>query len=592
MPRWTELLLAVSLLVAAGGQEAAAPGKIYVAEGAPRAVLLEAADFFAEPSSDGDIVARLPAGRVLEYAGETGDVFGRTWYTVRDPKRLTRRRDEYLVPFDRRQFRRFGYVGALLADRSPSLGVGILPINADEDEPPPWWQPVSTLELGHDAVFEGVVGISATTPNIDQVRDAIDLLGGREALAVWPADPLPGQLFVPEILPALFQFDGAEWDLVQPVRLLGEALDVLGNGSLRADSTAMPLAGGPTLYCWDLVGPLDPRGTLAGSVQAAPPPVPPAGGVLPPDIGPFDATQAPPTIRRLLPPAPPATRVPQRVDPPERPSGVLLTDDHSHQAVYLQQTLAGPMAQRLGGQAMVLDVFARDNPRGDAATFGVDIEVAVAGGEAERFSTSFTSTAMTRRYELAFEVPAEAESLTVRLLPLDLSLAVEQQGSVVFERVALRRATWNPAPPAATVLLYRISAHTFEGALLHTRARIAVTSRPVEESQRAWARVAVAGWSEQDGSLVLAGELRFGMSPEQVRAAWGAPQEETSNTTEDGVERRWDYPDRYVVFFNDEVALFRPRAERLVTAERLMCPGRAPLPETERQPLPEVERQP
>jgi hypothetical protein len=92
--------------------------------------------------------------------------------------------------------------------------------------------------------------------------------------------------------------------------------------------------------------------------------------------------------------------------------------------------------------------------------------------------------------------------------------------------------------------------------------------------------------------MVLAGELRFGMSPEQVRAAWGAPQEETSNTTEEGVERSWDYPDRYVVFFNDEVALFRPRAERLVTAERLMCPGRAPLPEAERQPLPEAERQP
>ena len=181
------LLLAVLLLTSAAasaGQagQAGAPGEVFIAEDALRAVLLEPAELFAEPTSTGEIVARWSAGTVLEYAGETTDEFGRTWYRVRDPNRLQRRRDVYLAPFNRRQFRDFGYRGALLADRQPlpgAVGPAASFLRAKS-----WWQPVSVLELGHDATFDGVVGIGATAADPDEVRQAMELLGGMASFVV------------------------------------------------------------------------------------------------------------------------------------------------------------------------------------------------------------------------------------------------------------------------------------------------------------------------------------------------------------------------------------------------------------------------
>jgi hypothetical protein len=559
---------------------------VFIAEDAPRAVLLEPAELFADPTSAGEILARWPAGTVLEYAGEITDEFGRTWHTVRDPNRLQRRHDVYLTPFSRRQFRDYGYRGALLADRQPVVAVAV--VAASAPPPPPWWQPVGVLELGHNATFDGVVGISATAADPGELRQAIELLGGMAALGDFPAQPVPGELFVSMLLPALFQFDGEDWDLARPVRLMDDAVNLLGNGSFMVDRASPPLAGGPALHCWDLIDSLDPRGDPAGSVQVAlppvvalPPGVPLRSQPLPSDMGPFDMTAAPLEILRVLPPAPDTTRVPARVDPRAQPSGVLLADNASRQAVYLQQRLGGDLARRLRGMPVTVDVVARDAPVVGSATFGINVEAALAGNRTENFAISFTTKPSAARYELAFEVPADAEDLTVRLLPLDRSLAREQRGSVVFERAGLRLSGWDPDPPPGAVVLNRISANSFEGAELHTRARVAVTDRSVEEIQRAWLDLAAADWSAEDQAIVLAGELRHGMSPDQVAAAWGRPDADTSQASDAGVERRWEYADgRSVVFFDDDVITFRDRSTAARTATARRCTLDTSLPGT------------
>jgi hypothetical protein len=267
---------------------------------------------------------------------------------------------------------------------------------------------------------------------------------------------------------------------------------------------------------------------------------------------------------------------------------VVLADNSGRQAVYIQQHLGPGLTHRLRGRSLVLDVVARNAPRArTAATLGVDIEVGFADGRREPpFSTSFTSGETSRRFEWAFDVPADAETLTVRLLPLDRTLAVEQRGSVVFERATLRLASWAPKVGASSIVLNRISATTFEGALLHTRTPIAVTDRTAEEVQREWIKVAMSGsdWSDDDKALVLAGEVRRGMTPDQVRTAWGEPTQVPASDAESASEARWDYEDRYVVFAEGKVVLFRPRLLEEAESTMLMCPGGLLVPEQEKRP--------
>ena len=126
------------------------------------------------------------------------------------------------------------------------------------------------LELDHSSTFNEVLAITARAPEERTLHEAIELLGGREAIAMWPDDPLPGELFVPPMIPALFQFDGVEWRLARRVRLLGDAISLLGNPTFETDPKQTTLAGGPALHCWSLIGSLDPAGRLAGSVRVAP----------------------------------------------------------------------------------------------------------------------------------------------------------------------------------------------------------------------------------------------------------------------------------------------------------------------------------
>ena len=589
MALWTERLLVLAVALASGAQ-VGAPGELHVSGEVRRAVLLEDSDFFSAPSSDGEIAAQFPAGTVLEYVGEATDDFGRSWFTVRHPDRFERRRDDYLTNLDRRRFADLGFQAALLADRQPPL-VAPRPVRPVAGAPPPpvlpaWWEPVALLLSRHNAAFGAVLAISARAPGEGALLEAIELLGGREAIAVWPADPLPGELFVPPMLPALFQFDGAEWRLARPVRLLDDSISLLGNPRFAIDPEAPTMAGGPLLHCWSLIDSLDPAGTLAGSVQVAPPVEQPrgrggrrGGAAAVPGAAAGGQGQAPnvvpPMIGRMLAPLPPTMLVPPRVDPPAPPGGVLLEDAHSRQAVYLQQTLDAGLTERLRGMSVVLDIVARNPPRSlAAATIGVDIAVRLADGSlAEPIATSFSLTAAAARVAFPFEVPADADTITVRLLAADRSLARDQRGAVIIERASLRLATWAVEPPASSVVLYRIRANAFEGASLHTRAPIAVTARPADEIERVWPQVVAADWPSDDKQLVLAGEIRNGMSTEQVRLSWGAAAEETTSGGAVNVSS-WIYEDRYAAFSDGRLIAFDPpRRQTEVAGLALMCPG-------------------
>jgi hypothetical protein len=607
-------------------QASGASGEGVAAAQGVRAVLLEDADLFASPTSDGDIVVRLPAGSLLGYGGQTTDAFGRAWFTVHDPFRSLPRQQEWLAPFGAAELLAFGGRAAVLADRMPPLTAGgargaaatvaLLAASATAAAQPQqtaWWAPATELTFGHAPTFDGVVALSAAAVEEAHVREAVELLGGRETLADWPSDPLPGELFVPSRLPVVFVFDGSEWRLLRPARLLGEALNLLDNPLFLRDLTAPQLAGGPAIACWELIGALTPRGEPAGSIQVAPARTPPRGALLAslPEVGDPNPANAPPLIQGLLPPAPALARVPPRVDPSPVPAGVQIHDDDGRQAVYLEQTLDSALTRRLRGRAVVLDVVARTPAAAQsAATFGVNIQInggpatvaaarsaaaraistgdpaggatvpsAAAAGSADtvaaaagrlQLSTSFTVDANPLRFPYPFTVPEDAESITVRLLPLDRSIAVDQQGAVIFERVALRLAHWPGRPPAASLLLNRVTATTWEGERLHTRSPIALTTRPAEEIETVWPQVAASDWSIEDKQLVLAGELRHGMSPEQVRLAWGEPEEDTQ-PGQYGIDRRWRYPDRYVAFAAGTVIAFAPVPEEAAKPPSLRC---------------------
>lgn len=578
MAPWTERFVAVFL---AAGIQVGAPGELFIPDEVRRAVLLEDGDFYSVASSDGEIIARFPAGTVLDYGGEATDDFGRTWFTVRHPQRFERRRDDYLTNLDHRRFAGLGYRTAVLANRLPGVTA---PISAPTiagaplpPPPPPWWEPVGMLELGHNATFTAVLAITARAPEERDLFEAIDLLGGMEAIAGWPADPLPGELFVPAIVPALFQFDGGEWRLAQPVRLLGDSISLLGNPRFAVDVEKPTFAGRPALHCWSLIGSLDPAGKLAGSVRVASPAVAPSPPAVLLEAGrgaaPATTSATPPTIATLF---PYTMLIPRRVDSYKPPGGIVLQDAHSQQAVYLEQTLRPPSTRMLRGKSLILDLVTRNAPgAAAAATFGIDIEIRFAGGHpSEHFSTSFPSSDDAGHVAFPFDVPADAETITVRLLVADRSVAREQRGSVVFERASLRLASWAFEPKASSVVLYRITATAFEGASLHTRAAIAVTTKTAEQVEQVWADIVATEWSREDKQRVLAGEIRHGMSEEQVRLSWGEPLEQTT-TGATGDDNRWDYADRYAVFADGSIIAFRqsPQEVRRQAAPALMCPG-------------------
>ncbi|MDP6686660.1 MAG: hypothetical protein QF680_01635 [Acidobacteriota bacterium] len=580
MALWTERFVALAVFLAAGAQ-VGDPGELFVSGEVRHAVLLEDGNFFSMPSSDGAIAAHFPAGTVLDYTGEATDDFERTWFMVRHPEKSERQSNVYLTNLDQHRLADLGYRAAVLANREPGVAAPIPPPTIAGGPklplPAPWWRPVAMLELDHSSTFNEVLAITARAPEERTLHEAIELLGGREAIAMWPDDPLPGELFVPPMIPALFQFDGVEWRLARPVRLLGDAISLLGNPTFETDPKQTTLAGGPALHCWSLIGSLDPAGRLAGSVRVAPRVADPSPPAVLLEVG---RGAAPVTTRVTLPTTatlfPYKMLIPPRVDSYRPSKGIVLQDVHSQQAAYVEQTLSRASTRALRGKSLVLDLITRNAPGASAAaTFGIDIEIRFSDDTPpEHFSASFPSSDNAGHVAFPFDVAMAADTITVRLLVADRSVAREQRGSVIFDRASLRLASWPSEPPASSVVLYRITANTFEGAPLYTRAPMVVTPREVEQIEQVWADIVETEWSKEDKQRILAGEIRHGMTEQQVRLSWGEPSKQAQLSVE-GNDKRWDYPDRYAVFADGNIIAFSRASpqSRDQTAAPLMCPG-------------------
>ena len=548
------------------------------AEPPPRAFFLEPAPLRTEATGRAVPVSTMPAGSSLEYFGMGADDFGREWSVVAYPWKLERHRQVFLAPFNEWEYSQVSGTTAVI---TPPARVAS---GASRDEPTrggadtasatsnPWWTRVVAIGPEYDLEFDDLVGVGARTVPLEVAQEAIEILGGVQELGAWPEEPIMGQLHVPELLPLLFRWNGTIWRLVRPVQYLGPAFGLLGNTALELDRTGPQAPGGFDVPCWRLIGAMDARGAVAGSVEAAP--------AIPP---PEDEANAwkPDTrtgLRNLTsvvwPTVTAATAVPPRVFASTPPGGVILRDDARRHAVYLQQDLGPEIVGKLQGRELSLDVWARTPPNATAsAVIGVDVEV---GGE--RFSTGGTVNENTTLVSVTFTIPEGAEWLTVRLLPLDTSLAVEQAGAAVFERAVLRLSTWPQTLDPSVIPLHRVTVSSYRPARVYARTPLAVSTRPISDIERIWDRVMSSDWSLENKQLVLAGRVRTGMSPEQVGLSWGEPTVTALAGEIPGLDLRWDYEDRSAAFAGGELVSWTVRVPppEEDTAKRCPCTDVAP----------------
>ena len=163
----------------------------------------------------------------------------------------------------RRRFVDLGYRAAVLANRQPILVVprpGRGRRGATLAPPPAWWKPVAVLELGHNASFDAVFAISARAPEEGDLLEAIDLLGSREAIAMWPTNPCPVSSLCRRSCPL------SSSSMVPN----GTSPGLLGCWTTRSACSATrrllstckhrPSPVVRMLHCWSLIDSLDPAG--------------------------------------------------------------------------------------------------------------------------------------------------------------------------------------------------------------------------------------------------------------------------------------------------------------------------------------------
>lgn len=96
----------------------------------------------------------------------------------------------------------------------------------------------------------------------------------------------------------------------------------------------------------------------------------------------------------------------------------------------------------------------------------------------------------------------------------------------------------------------------------HRCNRSVVPDTPHREAQRreaaakeaAWvASIRAKGWSAEVTRLVIAGQIRVGMTEAQVRAAWGEPRHVNRTESAYGTSTQWVYGSRSYVYFRNGV---------------------------------------
>lgn len=503
------------------------------------AVMLAGGDLRRAADPTAVLRTRLEAGQVVVYYGETSDAFGRTWSVVGDPGAY-RREQTWLV---------FPDILGGPPPVGPPLaflrGLGAPPESDAASTravrvPFGWWREVEPLTLAEPPALGELLGVPAYRVRADHVEEAVRLIGGPEALGPWPQDPVLGQIHVSPRLSVIWIYrDG--WGTGEQPRSLSPVMSLLPNPLLTVDRRAPRESTGFSLPCWTLVGALDPAGVPVGGIDEAPeePARIPGAARAEDPLGASDLSA------RAWPVADEEMAAPRRVLLQGNEPGIELEDNSTRQAVYLEQTLSSETTRLLRGREVRLHVLARATPQGEATSrVAVSIEL-VAGSERATHSMQVGRRAVPLTATLT--VPEDAETITVRLIPQDRSIAVSERGVLVFDSASLAPADWpleltpDPLPLRRALVVGYAPARGF------TRAPLAVSERPIEELREAW--LGMRG-SERDDEVrrgILAGELRRGMSPADVRLAWGEPE---SRAATDSLER-WEWPDRSAAFTAD-----------------------------------------
>lgn len=503
----------------------------------------------------------LPVGTILRYQGEITDTFERTWSILVDEGFLQRVVLTVAAPFTEEEYRAYDGPAAFL-DIVPAVAlvkaqVGSSPATvATVPEPDPaapigiaedWWRgAVRAVGLEHQPAFGETLAIEAFGVPGEIAAEWLELIGGNDALDGWPDDPLPGQLHFPELLPLAFVYDGrGNWEPIDPPRTHWPMASLLANASLQQDPRAPRVTGGTPPSCWRVVGNLDPRGAAVGATSMA-------SALEIPDLddlaGRADRLGRRDFVSLLSADGESWRALPRRLSPAAPAGGTRLQDNTRRQAVFLEQELPPAITRRIRGRSMSLRVTARMPAQEEGgATTMIGLEVRAG---AERFASGPSVGRAPSTVSLDFDVPLDAEHITVRLLPLDPSIAVQEQGDVIFEHASLVPAEWPTFLAPRPFVLQLAEIVFYRPANRFARAELVVSDRTPEALAAAWGEITDARWNEEIRGAVLAGDLLRGMRPRQVRAAWGEP---TSETGLPGARVRWDWPGRSAAF--DDVGL-------------------------------------
>ncbi len=478
------------------------------------------------------------------------DTFGRDWQSLGNGDGWQRVEGWYALPVATEEVRRVtGPVSVLTSlpppGRPPAEGFATSAaaaaysallkqaINVGAD----WWDQAIEVDAGALGQLGRVVGVPVRLVPEAVAEELETLLGGEAAMGPWPQEPGFGRLYVVPRTGLVYRFDGKAWQRMSPPLAMDSMIGLLANPQLLFDPDAPSEASGKLISCWRLVGGLSPRGAVAGTVAQAPqPPVR------------LRASDRPETARylgyysltgRAWPTASPAMLAPRRVLPPRLASGVLLADTSRRQAAYLEQTIPAAITRQLRGREVRAQLMARapvDSNGAATATVALDVEAG-----SLRQSLSAQVGALPTPVTLNLVIPEDAETITVRVLPTDVSIAVLEGGRAIIDSVTVVPAAWPDTLEAAPLLLRRVRTVTYRPAPRYTRAKLVISERPPDELVAMWGEVSRAPVEQLE--KILSGEIEIGMTKRQVRLAWGAPE-----NVSDADLAHWTWSDRAAAF--------------------------------------------
>lgn len=546
----------------------------------PHAVLLAPGVLRERADATAPEATRLGEGAILRYYGETTDPFGRPWSIVGDPGALVKRERWFAIAATPREIAALTEADLLTSLPAPrrrpreelvgnatpeaTLAAAREPVSVAVS----WWQSTER-QMVIEAELADLLGADAFRVDPGVVEEAIAMIGGREWLGPWPEEPAFGRLHVSPLLPVVWRFDGDEWRLLQDGLSMTPAFGLLGNGTLAIDPRQPRLLTGSVLPCWSLVGGRDPGGTAVGRLETAPAaPIRVARPERRPELELLGLYDLEPQVRPLV---SDRLRAPRLLVPAPTGSGIQVQDNSARQAVYLEQALPPELTAHLRGRTIRFRVDARVPQEGDVASTGtVSVEL-IAGSES--ISTSVPVGALPTPITLSLAVPADAQQVRVRLIPLDRSIAVPERGTAIFERATLVPADWPDHLEPAPLLVRRIRIVTYEPARRYVRSAVAVSERAPAELERTWGALLDGEWDDEARRRMLAGELRAGMPQEEVRLAWGEPESRTAI----GSAERWDWPLRSAAFdAGGRLLTWTDTAEPPLPEPRRCMPGSEP----------------